>query len=276
MTHVPFAEDHGVIVSLASQNETAVEPRRLNQDKWMETLTRTVLEPVRRELTSYLCRMVLRPHVAEEIAQSTFVRALEFSDSLPRETERIRAWIFRVATNLAIDELRRHSNWREHLVEDLRSTAEASAEFVAQSRAMIGTPEAKTIAREHLVACFACTLKNLSEERAASLLLKEVHGFTVAEVAEILGATEFQIKNWLQEARATMSATYDSTCALIRKEGVCHQCAELDGFMGARQGSPLPAGAGSLESRIAIVRKAAEHGWGTWHRRLFDLLDDIR
>lgn len=242
----------------------------------MDTLTKTILEPVRRELTAYLCRMVLRPQVAEEIAQSTFVRALEFSDSLPLEAERVRAWIFRVATNLAIDELRRHSNWREHLVEDLRDAAEASPEFVARSVSMIGTPETKAIAREHLVACFACTLKNLSEERAASLLLKEVHGFTLEEVAEILGATGIQVKNWLQEARAAMTTAYDNKCALIRKEGVCHQCSELDGFMGAGQGSPLPVGGGSMDARIAIVRKSAEHGWGPWHHKLFDLLDEVR
>jgi RNA polymerase sigma-70 factor (ECF subfamily) len=253
-----------------------VEQERLVGQERMEALARAVLEPIRRELTSYLCRMVLRPHVAEEITQTTFVRALELSNTLPQETERVRAWIFRVATNLAIDELRRHSNWREHLVEDLRVAAEASTEFVAQSEAMIGTPETKAIARQHLVACFACTLKNLPEQRAASLLLKEVHGFALGEIAEILGATENQIKNWLQEARATMTAAYDSTCALIRKEGVCHQCVELDGYMRAGEGTPVLAWPDAIEARIAIVRQSAEHGWGPWHRKLFELLDEMR
>jgi RNA polymerase sigma-70 factor (ECF subfamily) len=241
----------------------------------MDALAQTVLEPARRELTAYLCRLVLRPSVADELTQTAFLRALECIDTLPAEPERARAWVFRVATNLAFDELRRHSNRRESLIQDLRDAAESDPEFMARSRDMIATPETKAIAREHVAACFACVLGNLSPQRAASVLLREINGFTNEETAEILDATPGQVKNWLQEGRAVMVARYEDTCALVRKEGVCHQCVELDGFMQAGRGSPSAGTAMSAEARIAIVREQVAQPWSQWHRMLFGLLDEM-
>lgn len=234
------------------------------------------LEGSRRELTSYLCRLVLRAPVAEELAQTTFLRALENSERLPQEPQRLRAWLFRVATNLAFDELRKHSTWRETLVADLRETAESNPDFVARSAAMIGTPETKAIAREHLVACFACTLKNLPQHKAAALLLKEVCGFSVQETAQILDLSPAQAKNALQEARADMTRRYDSTCALVGKGGVCHQCIELNGYMRTGVADPFPVVPVLIDARVEIARERSAAAWEPWHQMLFDVLDDLK
>ncbi|MEW5864986.1 MAG: RNA polymerase sigma factor [Pseudomonadota bacterium] len=232
-------------------------------------------ERARRELTAYLCRLVVRPQVAEELAQTAFVRCFEASDRLPDTDEGIRAWLFKVATNLAFDELRRHSTWRETMIFDLRAAAEASAELLEQSKAMFGSPETRSIAREHLVACLACTLRNLPERKAAALLLKEVHGFSLAEVSDLLDARPAQAKNWLQEARKYMSDRYGTTCALIAKNGICHQCVELDGVFGAGKGSPLASSDPGVDARLRIAVELREQAWGRWHRLVFGLLDDM-
>lgn len=229
---------------------------------------------LRKELTAYLCRLVIRPEIAEEIAQSAELRLLEAGARAPA-TEGTRAWLFKVATNLALDELRRHRNWRETAVQDLREAAEADPDFVARSTELIGTPETKAIAREHLTACFACTLRNLPEHKAAALLLAEVHGFSVKEIAKLLESTEAQVKNWLQDARAHMEASYARTCALIAKSGVCYQCVELDGFFRADAGNPLAAGANHIDARLGVLRQLRDRPWQPWHRLLFRLLDDI-
>lgn len=241
----------------------------------MENPLEDDFEAVRKELTAYLCRLVVRPQVAEDLAQTTFLRCLEAPTRLPGHIEGRRAWFFRVATNLAFDTLRRHSTWRESLLVDLRGAAERDPVFVERSRDQIGSPETVAIAREHLVACLACTLTNLPERKAAALLLKEVHGFSVEEVADLLEATPVQAKNWLQEARAFMVARYGATCALIAKTGACHQCVELDGFFAAGQGNPLASGGVGPDARLRIAAELRDCPWGSWHRRLFDLLDDL-
>jgi RNA polymerase sigma-70 factor (ECF subfamily) len=241
----------------------------------MDQALTTTFEGIRTELTAYLNRLVVRPQLAEDLAQTAFVRCWEAKENLPERPERLRAFIFKVATNLALDELRRHSTWRETMVFDLRAKAESAPDFLARSQALIGTPETKAIAREHLAACFACTLRNLPERKAAALLLKEVHGFSLKEAAELLDAGEGQVKNWLQEARAAMHARYRETCALIAKKGVCHQCVELDGFFHSGQGNPLPGSHDHVEGRLRILKELRAKTWSKWHRMMFELIDAL-
>lgn len=233
-----------------------------------------LFEETRKELSAYLCRLVIRPQVADELAQTTFLRFIEASKHFPDSREGARAWLFRVATNLAFDELRRHSNWRETSMPELRDATEANENLVAQSMAMAGSPETIAIAKEHLVACLACTLRNLPERKAAALLLKEVNGFTVEETAELIGATHAQVKNWLQEARSHMDSHYGATCALVTKAGVCHQCIELDGFFSSGQGNPL-ANNSSIEARISIASELKDRPWGQWHRKILALIEEL-
>ena len=160
----------------------------------MENLLTSQFNSLRSELHGYLCRLVVRPQVAEDLLQTTYLRCLEATERLPDTGEGMRAWLFRVATNLALDELRRHSTWREHMILDLRIATEANISLVEKSASLAGTPETLTIAREHLVACLACTLRNLPERKAAALLLREVHGFSSKETAGLLDATTGQAK----------------------------------------------------------------------------------
>lgn len=241
----------------------------------MEDRLARTYEAVRPELTAYLCRLVVRPQLAEDLVQTAFIRLLETRHRVPDDVTNARAWLFRVATNLALDELRRHSTWRESMVADLREVAEANPEFVARSADLVGSPETKAVAREHLVACFACTLRNLPERKAAALLLKEVHDFSLTEISDILEASEAQAKNWLQEARAYVRSRYLDTCALIAKKGVCYQCVELDRFFNATRGNPLPASGDHVDARLAILKDLRGQPLGALHRHLLSLVDDL-
>ena len=239
------------------------------------TDTRTeTYERHRAELVNYAARLVLRDGVAEELVQDAAVRLLQ-NDSLPDDPRQIRAWLFRVVTHLALDHLRRHSTWKEMVLIDTRGHAEADSGFVAQSMRMRGTPEMSAIAREHLAVCFACTLRNLPPRQAAALLLREVHELSTAQTAEVLEATVIQVKNWIQQARRMMDQRYGHTCALVVKQGVCHQCVELDGFFNGQQRDPLVGTKRDLGARLVILRQTREAALGPWHRRLFTLIEGV-
>lgn len=70
-------------------------------------------EEHRPRLAAYLVRLVLRVTVAEELVQETALRALVARASAPQEEYGLRLWLFRIATNLALDFLRRHSTVRQ-------------------------------------------------------------------------------------------------------------------------------------------------------------------
>lgn len=232
-------------------------------------------ERLRPELLTYLTRLVIRPAVAEELVQTAFVRALEASGAVPDRREELRPWIFRIATNLGIDERRRHGHWREDLILDAPHAIHGRPSVMATMRSYQGSPETVAVAREHLVTCFACTLGQLAPEPAAALLLKEVYGFTVEEASELLGARFAQVKNWLQAARAKLEERYAATCALIRKDGVCFQCVQLDGFFGANRGDPLAGTDRTVRARLTVLREMQDTLPGPWSRLLGDVLSEI-
>ena len=232
-----------------------------------------VWESCRPQLIAYAARMVARRSIAEELTQEAGVRLLG-AGAVAEGDAQVRAWLFKVVTNLALDHLKRHSTWRELSISGIRGTAEGNAAFVADSLAMRGSPELRSIAREHLTACFACTLRNLAPRQAACLLLKEVYGFTVQETADAVDCSFAQVKNWLQEGRATLERIYSRTCALVHQEGVCHQCTELDGFFNGEARNPLAGTARDVGARLTVLRDDRDLAGGPWHRKLFDLVQD--
>lgn len=232
-------------------------------------------ETLRPELTGYLRRLVVRADVAEDLAQTAALRALEAVDRAPEPPEELRRWIYRIATHLGIDELRRRGRRRETYLVDAKAVAERDPAFVRRAVACKGSPETAAVAREHLAVCFGCTLGQLAPEEAAALLLKEIHGFTTEEVADLLEARFAQVKNWLQQARAAMTAKYGQTCALIRKQGVCWQCVELDAALGDGRGDPLRGTPGDLEARFEIVRGFRSSGASRWERLLLEVFDEM-
>jgi len=228
----------------------------------------------RRELVNYATRLVLRESIAEELVQEAALRLLR-DERLPDEDTQIRAWMFRVVSNLAIDYLRRHSTWKEMVLIDTRERAEADPAYVAESLQLRGNPEMAAIAREHLAVCFACTLRNLPPLEAAALLLRDVHDFSTNATADVLDATPIQVKNWIQQARRLMEERYGYTCALVTKKGVCHQCVELDGFFNGKKRDPLTGSKRDLTARLAILRATRQSALGPWHRRMLKLVEDI-
>jgi RNA polymerase sigma-70 factor (ECF subfamily) len=88
---------------------------------------------------------------------------------------------------------------------------------------------------EHIAFCFTCIAKSLPLEQQICLLLKEVYDFKIKEVSTILDISEAMVKYYLHMARSKMVQVFEGRCALIHKEGACHQCTELNGIFNPKQ-----------------------------------------
>lgn len=236
-----------------------------------DALLADALTQIRPEIVRYLTRLTGSPDTAEDVVQTTYLRAHEALDRAPSASNEIRRWLFRIATNLALDELRRRKRWNSKGVIELRQIAESNSAFMEQSAALVGSPEVTNLVREHLDTCFGCVLRNLPPPQAASVLLREVHEFSVAEIADVLGARSTQVKNWVQAGRRTMQDRYADTCALVTKGGVCHQCSELSEFFRAPGPRHFGITDGGMEERISVTRGLNRVPLGHWHRELLKL-----
>ncbi|MCI4670340.1 MAG: RNA polymerase sigma factor [Bacteroidia bacterium] len=187
------------------------------------------------QLKSYLFRLTANRADAEDIAHDTFIRAFDKLSTFAQKSS-FKTWVFQIATHLAYNELQKRKRWTADVSQQAKelvmsnSDLGKSIEQVSQN-----SPYGKFEIKEHIDTCFTCVSKTLLIENQVALLLKDVYDFSVSEIMMILGKSLGQTKYLLQHARATMTNVFDKRCSLVNKQGICHQCSELNGWLNPKQ-----------------------------------------
>ena len=141
---------------------------------------------------SYLCRLVGTRDVAEELTQETFLRAHNARFKLPEVANR-RAWLYRIATNLGLNAIKRQAHFTWLSWGDTGRASACSEDAYAQVRQRSALEQA---------------LATLPPQYLAPLWLYSHEGFTVSEVAQAVGISEGAVKVRLHRAREKFKQIY--------------------------------------------------------------------
>lgn len=189
----------------------------------------------RGELESFILRMTASVQDTEDIVQETYIAAHSKIDTF-RGDSSLKTWVFAIASNMAKDLLKSKKRWPENVTDICREAAMSNVQFFEEAMHIRETsPQGKFEINEHIAFCFTCVAKSLPLEQHLTLLLKEVYGFKVKEIAHILNQTEPMVKYYLHTSRSKMIDIFDNRCSLINKNGVCYQCTELNGIFNPKQ-----------------------------------------
>lgn len=149
-------------------------------------------------LVAHVNRTVKCTSDAQDIVQETWIRALrllEEEQSPAGPIRNLRAYLYRIASNLSIDHLRRR-HVRRHLSADtLESVA---AQSVPASTPL---PDAGIIARES-EAAFVAALRRIPARARRVLILSRVEGWTYPRIAAHLGISLRTVSNDMERALA--------------------------------------------------------------------------
>ena len=186
-------------------------------------------------LKSYLLRITASVHDAEDIVQDTYIKASEKLNTFRGESS-LKTWLFTIASNLAKDNLRAQKRWTENVTDICKQAAHSNPMFFQEAMQIRTTSTHGAFEiKEHITFCFACISKSLPLEQQLCLFLKEVYEFKVSEIATIIDSSDAMVKYYLHTGRSKMINVFDGRCAIINKEGVCHQCSELNGVFNPKQ-----------------------------------------
>ncbi|MFO7696678.1 MAG: RNA polymerase sigma factor [Anaerolineae bacterium] len=143
-------------------------------------------------IVNYLYRMVGDSGRAEELAQDVFLRAFRALPRLPSDANH-RAWLYRIATNVAYDTLRRRRlvSWLALRETDRDEQATGGPDRLAEQQAV------------------QMTLMQLPDGYRAVLVLFSVQGYSVREIAESMGISEGAVKTRLSRAREMFRKAYE-------------------------------------------------------------------
>ena len=161
---------------------------------WDEAEFAAIFDSVNPGLSRYLECLLGRSGLAQEVAQEAFVRLYRLGPGhVARGEERF--WLYRVATNLARNDLRR-IRLRERL------TAAAAALFAPRDAEDPHAAAVRLGEQERLVAALA----RLPDGQRAAFLLREREGLRYDEIAEALGVSLAKIKVDIHRARRALRA----------------------------------------------------------------------
>ncbi len=173
---------------------SAIDPRASElsatvTDSWKRFLE--VYEPLRPELYRF-CRYLSRsPWDAEDLVQDALARAFATLGGLTEPPRDPRAWLFRVVSNLWIDDVRRR---------ELRPSGSSPAE---ENSGLLAT--APGVASDRATREAAGTLLvQLSPQERAAVVLKDAFDLGLEEIAEILSTSVGAVKAALHRGRGKL------------------------------------------------------------------------
>jgi RNA polymerase sigma-70 factor (ECF subfamily) len=156
---------------------------------------------------------------AEDLVQETFLRAWRKREGFGADGRReFRAWLYRIATNACLDQIRRRPRrvtppevagpsdpepmpappvdlpWLQPYPDRLLEQASPAEEQPAES----------VVARETIELAFIAAIQHLPARQRAVLILRDVAGWSAREAADLLESSVAAVNSALQRARATL------------------------------------------------------------------------
>lgn len=197
---------------MLGQTSTPVNLHELDQHRFAG-----VVEPYRRELRAHCYRMLGSLHEAEEMVQETFLRAWSRRETYAGHAAP-RAWLYRIATNLCIDSLRRRPRRTLPVTRQAASSPEEPIPAAINEPVWLEpyptidlaaseetSPEAKYSRKESIRLAFIAALQLLPPFQRAVLILRDVLDWTAEEAAGALDQTVPAVKSALYRARITLA-----------------------------------------------------------------------
>ena len=168
----------------------------------------------------YLIRLV-GENEAEDVTQETFVRVSQALENFRGESK-LSTWLYRIATNAALDRLRSPSFQRI-------AQKKLSDDSIEKSEVEAGDKDIRTgekapsveqqFVRKEMNKCIRDFIEELQENYRTAVVLSELEGLKNTEIAEVLGVSLDTIKIRLHRARAKLKKELETHCDFYRDEG---------------------------------------------------------
>jgi RNA polymerase sigma-70 factor (ECF subfamily) len=163
-----------------------------------------LVERYRRPMISFMFRMVHNAAIAEELAQEVFLRVYRSRATYAADAK-FTTWLYRIATNLAVNHARdnKHERPEEKASLDAVNEETGQAMDVADVRPNI---EQRMVRRERLAA-IRRQVEALPERQRMAVMMHKYQELDYRQIAEVLHLSESATKSLLFRAYETLRET---------------------------------------------------------------------
>jgi RNA polymerase sigma-70 factor (TIGR02960 family) len=192
-------------------NQVVARARAGDEDAFRE-----LTDPYRRELQVHIYRIIGSVHDAEDLLQENLLAAWRGLEGFEGRAS-VRAWLYQIATNRAVDALRatrRRPEDLQRMTERPEPTRYGEPIWLEPFPDILldgipdqaPGPQARYETKEAIELGFIVGLQHLPPQQRAVLVLRDVLGYHAEEVAEMLDTTAPSVNNLLRRARAAFES----------------------------------------------------------------------
>jgi len=175
-----------------------------------------VYDEYQERIFRYLTLMVGK-NEAEDLTQEVFVKIGQALETFRGESG-LSTWIYRIATNAAIDKLRHRLNRLQgDKLLDIETITETKEDENIWTGETADSTEQRVI-RQEMNGCIREIISTLPEAYRAVIVLSELEGQSDHEIADILGLTLQAVKIRLHRARARLKKELTASCTFYRDD----------------------------------------------------------
>lgn len=142
-------------------------------------------------IKNYIFKMCNNQSISEEITQDVFIKFYKYKHKI--KYEKIKAWLYKVAHNEAVNYFKKNNKINEHLNDSLQDTS--------------NTPD-RVIEENHKRKIIQAILIKLPPNQSTAILLKDMEGYSYDEISCIMGISYNAVKSLLYRARQNFIKYY--------------------------------------------------------------------
>ena len=157
-----------------------------------------LLEKHRGPVVHFLYRMLQNQPVAEELAQEVFLRVYRSRESY-EPTAKFTTWLFRIATHLALNQIRDRKHERNQL-----SLDEETSEGMTRQVADRGANVEQSMVRDARLNEVRTAISALPDKQRAAVMMHKYEELEYSQIASSLGCSESAVKSLLFRAYETL------------------------------------------------------------------------
>lgn len=160
-----------------------------------------LVQKYHRPMINFLYRMVHSQAVAEELAQEVFLRVYRSRESYRAEAK-FTTWLYRIATNLAVNHARdtKHERAAQNVYLDVPDEETGTTPEVADDRPTIE----QTLLKDERMAAIRKHVMALPERQRTAVLMHKYQGLDYKQIGEVLKLSESATKSLLFRAYQTL------------------------------------------------------------------------
>lgn len=175
-----------------------------------------LIENYQKKVFNIALRMVGNYDDASDLAQEVFIRVYRSIKNF-KEQSSFSTWIYRITTNVCLDELRKRKNKNVvSLDEDIKFDDSGIKRQVEDDKPI---PEA-IVERDEVRKVVSDAINSLSDEHRTAIILRDIQGFSYDEISKITNCPEGTVKSRINRARQALKEILKTKRELLNEDYV--------------------------------------------------------